>query len=353
MKNFHCTNCEQIVFFENVRCESCGCALGFIPAEQEMAAFETRSDKEWVRLGKAPATFHPCHNYAIDNVCNWMIAADDPRERCESCRFTEVIPSLSKPENKFYWFQLEKAKRRLIYTLNEMHLPLPDRTQDPENGLSFRFLEDAPQERVLTGHEHGVITLNVAEADDAKREQTRAKMHEPYRTLLGHFRHEIGHFYWDQLIAGSKHLEPFRALFGDETLDYATALKTHYEQGPAEDWPASYISAYAASHPWEDWAETWAHYLHMISALSTAEAWGFALRPSQPNEAPAFIAKVSTETSSFNRLLLKQWLPLAQFLNSMNRSLGHADSYPFKMTEPVMQKLKFVHEVVGAFKKEA
>jgi len=65
---------------------------------------------------------------------------------------------------------------------------------------------------VLTSHCNGLITLNIAEADDAERERRRVKFHEPYRTLLGHLRHEVAHYYWDRLIANSKWLSGFSRL---------------------------------------------------------------------------------------------------------------------------------------------
>src|SRR5262249_50270393 len=155
------------------------------------------------------------------------------------------------------------AKRRLVYTLLALNLPLVSRQEDRESGLSFEFLADpadpaAP--RVMTGHAGGVITVNVAEADDAERERRRLQMNEPYRPLLGAFRHEIGHYYWDRLIRGSARLAAFRETFGDERADYAEALDRHHAGGPPGDWQDRFVSAYASSHPWEDWAETWAHY---------------------------------------------------------------------------------------------
>jgi hypothetical protein len=349
VKNFQCTNCGQIVFFENTQCQQCSSALGYLPEERTMAAFEVQSDSQWLRIGEPSIAYRPCRNYVMEDVCNWMLPAYRAGELCDSCRFTEIIPSLTKLENRRYWFLLEQAKRRLFYTLLELALPMRDRHEDPQGGLSFRFLEDLdPKRRILTGHAHGVITLNIAEADDVKRVAIRTDMGEPYRTMLGHFRHEVGHYYWDQLIANGAQLAEFRALFGDETRDYAAALQTHYYNGPPADWAQSFISAYAASHPWEDWAETWAHYLHMIAALATAESWGFALRPVRPQTSPAVVSKVNAKSASFDRLLYEQWLPLAQFLNSMSRSLGHSDSYPFMMPQPVIDKLSFVHETIHA-----
>ncbi len=106
----------------------------------------------------------------------------------------------------------------------------------------------------------------------------RVQMHEPYRTLLGHFRHEVGHYYWDRLIAETRWQEGYRNLFGDERASYADALDHHYKNGAPDNWQESSVSAYATMHPWEDWAETWAHYLHMMDAVDTALGFGMSAR---------------------------------------------------------------------------
>jgi len=345
---FTCSQCHQTVFFENVRCENCGSALGFIPARRAMAAFEVNDSGPWRGLGTDhPESYRPCRNYRVENICNWMLAADSPHEYCASCRLTEIIPSLNKPESKDRWFRLEQAKRRLIYSLQGLRLPLRSRSEDPTFGLAFQFLEDAPgDDRVVTGHDHGLITLNVAEADDARREKTRASMHEPYRTLLGHFRHEIGHYYWDILVDGSAWLDEFRTLFGDERADYGEALSRHYSEGPPTDWASHFISAYASSHPWEDWAETWAHYLHMVDGLHTAAQWGVDLRPASAVGTSVSNAFIERHGANFDTLLLQQWLPLTCFLNSLNRSLGQPDAYPFTIASPVVDKLRFIDRVI-------
>jgi hypothetical protein len=91
--------------------------------------------------------------------------------------------------------------------------------------------------------------------------------------LLGHFRHEVGHYFWDRLVATDPHqLEEFRVLFGDDRQDYGEALKRHYDEGAPANWQDTYISMYATMHPWEDFAETWAHYLHIVDTLETAGA---------------------------------------------------------------------------------
>jgi len=314
-----------------------------------MIAFQSNAGEAWIATGQNEPRYRPCKNYGVENICNWMIPDENSGDYCASCRLTEIIPALNKPENRDRWYRLEQAKRRLVYSLQRLKLPLHSRAEDPEHGLAFQFLEDTPGDpRVLSGHDHGMITLNVAEADDANREATRRAMREPYRTLLGHFRHEVGHHYWDILIAGSPWIDEFRQLFGDERRDYAEALNIHYKQGAPADWQTYFISAYASAHPWEDWAETWAHYLHIVDGLHTAAQWGVDLRPTKA--AGASVNETALKAADFETALLQQWLPLTCFLNSLNRSLGHADAYPFTIARHVMDKLRFIHRVVAALR---
>ena len=347
MNLFHCTHCHQRVFFDNLRCETCGSSLGFVPNERQMVAFAVDADDHWARQGDGRMQ-RPCSNYAVEGVCNWMVEADDACPLCVSCRTTNIIPALGNPENRRYWLLLEQAKRRLFYTLLGLRLPAPNKQVDPLNGLAFHFLEDMnPQQHVMIGHDGGVITLNIAEADDALREQTRTAMREPYRSLVGHFRHESGHYYWDRLVKDTTWIDEFRALFGDERVGYEQALQQHYAN-PMVDWHVSYISAYASSHPWEDWAECWAHYLHMVDGLETAAAWGLRLEHATPAGPPLDAHPVDSDAQSVERSLIEEWLPVSQFSNAMNRSLGLHDSYPFVVRAPVVAKLDFIHKVIGA-----
>ncbi len=306
-----------------------------------MGAFEVQDDGTWVRLAPGRLSQRPCANYIGQQVCNWMLPADATGSLCLSCQTTQVFPSLAKTDNLRHWATIEQSKRRLIYSLLSMGLPVIPRSDDSEHGLAFHFLEDQPTKRVLTGHDNGLITLNVAEADDAHREKVRVSMHEPYRTLLGHFRHEIGHYYWDRLVDGTEWLEPFREVFGDERLDYAESLKKHYES-PKADWQDRFVSAYASSHPWEDWAECWAHYLHLQDGLETAAAWGLQLNHAVPGSPPVRAAPLegSNEKAPVSTALVNTWLPVTQFVNAMARSLGSHDAYPFVVSTPVIEKLE-------------
>ena len=349
MKTFHCDQCNHLVFFENVRCERCEALLGYVPQTEAMHAFEDAGDGLWRALprGADGALFRPCHNYVVENVCNWMIPADSDDTLCPACALTSTIPNLDRPENRHYWYQLETAKRRLLHTLAMLGLPVQSRAEDAEHGLQFDFLEDAGDgQRIITGHDQGRITMNVGEADNAHREHMRVSLHEPYRTLLGHFRHEIGHYYFDRLIAGTHWLEPFRRCFGDERADYADALDAHYANGAAPDWATHHVSAYASAHPWEDWAETWAHYLHIVDTLDTATECGLTLLPESADE-PVLVDQTPVDEASFDGLMAR-WFALTYVLNSLNRSLGMPDGYPFALSPPVIDKLRFVHRVIVA-----
>ncbi|WP_186149399.1 zinc-binding metallopeptidase family protein [Burkholderia gladioli] len=354
MKTFHCGNCGQLVFFENVRCERCEAPLGYLPEVGEVGAFEIdASSGQWRSLHPSVAgqLYRPCHNYSVENVCNWMVPADSPASYCESCSLTETIPDLSNPDNRPLWYRTEAAKRRLVYTLTMLGLPVESRLLAPERGMSFAFKAATESEPVMTGHANGLITLNLAEADDAERERVRAAMHEPYRTLVGHFRHEIGHYYFDRLIVGSAWQEAFRERFGDERADYQAALDAHYQNGAPAGWEDSYISEYASMHPWEDWAETWAHYLHMVDTLDTANACGLVLDPDD-DSLPHLDDQTSIDEASFGNLM-RRWFPLTYALNSLNRSMGVADAYPFALSPAVVAKLRFVHRVISATREAA
>jgi len=346
MKLFECQNCKQPLYFEHMRCESCGLRLGYLPEQAMVTALE-EVEGLWRALATPTARFRLCANARYD-VCNWLIPSDDPEEFCAACRHNRTIPDLSVADNLQHWRKIELAKRRLFYTLLRLQLPHATKNEDP-NGLAFDFVAsplDATAAPIMTGHTGGLITLNVAEADDIERERQRKSMGEPYRTLVGHFRHEIAHFYWDQLVAGRPVLDDFRRLFGDERVDYGEALKRHYAEGPAPDWADHFITAYASAHPWEDFAETWAHYFHMVDTLETAFAFGLRLRPKVGTDLTAAI-DFDPHVSGIDRII-DAWLPLTFAVNSINRSMGQPDLYPFALPPEVILKLAFVHEQIHA-----
>ena len=346
MKVFHCDHCGQLLFFENVNCVRCGRALAFVPELHELTSLDPVGDNQW-RSPLAAMALRLCENYPKYNVCNWALSASDPNPLCRSCRLTRTIPNLSKPGNDRRWYNLEVGKRRLLYTLDQLGLPLKNRIEDPA-GLVFDFLDDPEPGTglppVLTGHAEGVITVNVAEADEAERVKRRQQLNETYRTLLGHFRHEIGHYYWDRLIRGTPRIDGFRERFGDERADYNAALHAHYQGAPVPlNWQDSYVSAYATMHPWEDWAETWAHYLHMTDTLETSAACGISLRPRRHDEPTLQQVPDPTEGPSFDRMM-DGWGAITYVLNNLNRGLGSGDAYPFVLSTPSIEKLRFVHE---------
>jgi len=351
MKIFHCDHCGHLLFFENTECVGCHHRVAYLPDLQLVGSLDPDGEETWRSpLPQAVTRYRLCHNDKTEGICNWAVTADDDNALCMSCRITRVIPNLAEPANRAAWYRLEAAKRRLLFTLIELGLPLANRMGDPVRGLTFQFLADvdAGGGRVLTGHVDGVITVNIAEADDAERERRRTTMLEPYRTLLGHMRHESGHYYWDRLIRDTSELEEFRSLFGDERVDYAESLKTHYERGAPADWQTRFVSAYSSSHPWEDWAETWAHYLHMVDTLETAAACGLSLKPHRLDEPalPETPQPVSPQPAAFERLI-DSWFPLTYVLNNLNRGLGLIDAYPFVLSPAAVAKLCFVDAVAG------
>jgi hypothetical protein len=279
-----------------------------------------------------------------------LVSANSPEQLCVSCRHNRVIPDLSQSEHIERWRLIEIAKHRLFYTLLRLRLPVRTKAEDPD-GLAFDFLADnaAPSPSappVMTGHANGVITINLAEADDAERERRRRQMQEPYRTLLGHFRHEIAHYYWDRLVAGSAKLDEFRQIFADERTDYAQALQHYYASGAPADWAQHFVSAYAAAHPWEDFAETCAHYFHMVDTLETAGSFGLAVAP-KPSKALRARIDFDAHRADMKRLI-EAWIPLTFAANSMNRSMGLPDLYPFVLSSPAIAKLTFVHTCIHA-----
>lgn len=350
MKRFVCPHCRADVYFDNTVCVGCQRQLGYMPDRFEMAALDPDT-QTWKTVAGDGQAYRPCQNRQYD-ACNWLRPADSSDHRCVACRHNRTIPDLSVPANVASWRKIELAKRHLFYSLMRWRLPMPDRMADPKKGLAFDFLSDVVKtdgtvQPVMTGHDTGLITLNIAEADDAEREKRRASMGEPYRTLLGHFRHEVGHYYWDRLVQDGGKVARARQLFGDETQNYGEALKRHYENGPPPDWQKSFISSYATAHPWEDFAETWAHHIHMVDGLETAKAFGINVHPApsagQTKEAdvafdPYFVADAQA--------LVDAWVPLTVAINSVNRSMGQPDLYPFVLSPPVVAKLQFVHEII-------
>ncbi len=365
MRLFNCHGCQQVLFFENSRCVVCEHALGYAPIDNQLYGLTDNGDGTVSPLRHAEWRFRYCANREQIG-CNWLLAEQDAGEFCRSCRYTTVLPPLDVGEHLEYWRRLEIAKRRLLYSLLRLgHLP-PTKAEAPEKGLAFAFRADSipeppprrwwqwkappapPVERVMTGHASGLITINVAEADPAFREDVRESMSERYRTLLGHFRHEVGHYVWEVMSEESEFLAAFRELFGDERESYSDALQRHYQNGAPADWHTRYISTYASTHPWEDWAETFAHYLHIVDTLETAHNYGLSVSPQARSEELATAVSVDPYECDSFRKVLEDWIPVSFALNSLNRSMGLADAYPFVIPDPVVDKLEFVRHWMRA-----
>ncbi len=350
--------CGAQIFFRNSHCLQCGRALGFDPWLGQMLSIEQDPvDGLWRAVAEPSALrYLRCMHLDSPALCNWLVRVDAGAApcACAACRLNRVIPDLGVADHSERWRKVEIARRRLVSQLIGLGLPVEPLSPDGRNGgLAFDTLAELPgQGPVMTGHAMGVVTLNLREADDAERERLRSALHEPYRTLLGHYRHEVGHYYWDRLVRQGACLEGFRACFGDERQDYAAALQRHYELGAPQDWSMQFISGYASAHPWEDWAETWAHYLHMRDTLDTAASFGLspqtievdavcysgdALPGANPAQAAGFLA------------MLNAWTRLTAVLNELSRSMGLPDFYPFVLSAPVVRKLHFVHERVAPF----
>lgn len=353
--------CGRPVFFRNSRCLSCAAPLGYVPLRGRLFSLRAGAQPGSWRLDdreaktKSRTNYYRCDNFATAAACNWLIGPEDGPRRpnlCKACRLNRTIPDLSQGRNQALWLGMERAKRRLVSQLIGLGLPVASKvSEDPQQGLAYDFLHNVPGlPPVMTGHHSGVITINLDEADDAVRERTRVEMGEPYRTLLGHFRHEIGHYYWCRLIHGTPWQAACRALFGDEQQDYAAALRAHYLAGPPAHWRSHFVSAYASMHPMEDWAECWAHYLHLRDTLDTAISFGMdnadvddAEEPFDPADlwqpeapdGPAFLA------------MLHRWIRITRVMNEMSRAMGLHDFYPFVIPRAAVAKLHLIHAVVS------
>lgn len=352
LKRIYRCQCGRPVFFQNSLCLACGSPLGYEPELGKLVALQPGSAPDtWKVAGTRGSLYRRCANLDSPAACNWLVKVDsrtqDAPQQCRCCRLNRTIPDLSLPENGVLWGRIEVAKRRVISELVSLRMPVKPLSEDPQQGLAFDLLRSpAGGPPVMTGHANGIITINIEEANDASRERVREQMGEPYRTLVGHIRHETGHYYWERLIAGTQWLDGFRELFGDETQDYQEALRRHHEQGPPGDWPGKFVSAYASAHPWEDWAETWAHYLHIVDTLATAQSLRLdksgglfeierftteALYQPQDEHAGTFLA------------FLNDWVGLTAALNELSRSMGQPDFYPFALPQAAVAKLQFIH----------
>ena len=335
MRRFWC-DCGHPLFFESTQCNHCGESVGYDPEAGDM--FTLTGAKRIGSLFGGSTDYQYCRNGLEHNVCNWLVQANQSGSLCMGCQFNRTIPDLSVRENIKRWKRFEQAKKRLIYSLLSQQLPLKNGWQDKESGLLFDFMEDQRSNPVLlesfvsTGYLSGVITINAMEADDIAREATKNQMNESYRTLLGHLRHESGHYFYSFLSQFPELQIEFSNLFGDATASYQDALDRYYALGPIDRWSDYYISSYASCHPLEDWAECWSHYQHMTDTLETAGAYQMVQNQFQINDI---------------RSMANLWRGFAVALNELNRSIGLADAYPFVITQSVERKLAFVGKVIN------
>lgn len=367
--------CGRPIFFRNSTCLACQTPLGYAPQSGQLLPLEPVLDEadggqgavgllpRWRTVGSGPAArqYRRCGNLNTAAVCNWLVDVDDPaggaQTLCRCCRLTRTLPDLSIVGNDLYWQRIELAKRRIVSSLIGLGLPVRSRvSEDPAQGLVFDLLRTAPGAApVMTGHADGVITLDVEEADDAYREQRRHALGEPYRTLVGHLRHETGHYYWQRLVENGGWIDAWRATFGDERRDYGSALAAHYSQGAPADWGQRFVSAYASTHPWEDWAETWAHYLHLVDTLDTSRSFGVDganVELSYERFGADVLSESGADASTAEAHdfleLINSWMELTGVLNELSRSMGVSDFYPFVLSRPAVSKLFLVHRVIRA-----
>ena len=374
MKTFNCSCPDhQVLFFESTHCVACDRVVGLDDSFDKVEPYNL--DKKtgfYFKESQPDVRYQKCDNHANYSACNGMVNMDsfepsDVKDEvlCFACRFNEVIPDLSVVEHIPLWKKMEAAKRRAMYTLKVLPLLLNNIAEDPEGGLSFDFTTDRDvndhfvsklkdQKAVFTGHNCGHITINLAEADEVARSHTKLAMGEQYRTLLGHFRHELGHYYFDKIIVGHADKHALcKQYFGDDELDYKKAMDKHYKNGAPKDWSDSFISEYATMHPYEDWAETWAHYMHIMDTLETAQNFSItgSIRGNTeeteevgdlylPQDAYFFSAQTSITS------ILDSWVEFSVILNSLNRSMGLNDAYPFVLTDSVRGKLSFIHHAI-------
>ena len=348
MKNYHCQQCNQPIFFNSEVCINCSSILGFDPTSMEMLSLIdnglVNNNGKRVLIDHYGREFLQCQNGVDYNVCNWLVPGDSQHVLCKGCQFNRTIPNLSNPANIRRWYNFEQAKKRLLFTLFKLKLPIADGHTHPDKGLIFDLIEDHRTnlydysgDFVHTGYLDGLITINALEADDVERAVVKQQMNETYRTLIGHLRHESGHFIWPFIQNNESLMAEFKTLFGDVSENYTQTLENYYQNGPALDWQQNFISAYASSHPSEDWAEVWGHYLFIYDATETALAYGI-------------IPPTNKRLGIQARVLL--WQKLSVVLNELNRSAGLDDAYPFVLNKTVRQKLTFIEKTIDFMRVE-
>jgi hypothetical protein len=336
---FHCDRCGDVVAFDAMRCPGCGDALGYLSDELAVRTLASSADPGVFSVAGDDRALWRCLNAAWG--CNWMLPAGSATPWCRSCSLTRGRPDEQRTVAMTAWMSAEAAKRRVVHQLDSLELPIEPRSDGLADGLAFDLVH-LPSEGGITGHLDGVITLDLVETDEGHRSQLRRDLDERFRTVIGHLRHEMGHYYWRWLVGQCDDLAQFRLLFGDERDDYAEALERHYS-GTGESWdPTRFVTAYAASHPLEDWAESFAHYLHIIDATDTAVAHDLI-----PTDGASLLIDEPLRDLAFAEVLAA-WQPINDAVTAVAESLGAPPLYPFQLTGAVVDKLAFVHERVAA-----
>lgn len=345
MKLFTCRNCNNTLYFENTVCLSCQNPIGFDSTQLSMLTLHKNKTEAHYTDLLTKKTYKYCQN-AQEATCNWLIPSTSTSTFCVACELNRTIPPLAIAQNRERWHKIEIAKHRLVYSLLKLQLPIKKKINNGIEGIAFDFTSDNHAKSVMTGHQSGLITINIKEADEAERAKHKYDLNEKYRTLLGHFRHEIGHYYWDVLIKNNaKQLAKFRELFGNETVSYEQSLRAYYSN-PNKNTSNHYISIYATSHPWEDWAESWAHYMHLMDTVETAYYFGIQLDTESLQSRNISAPKISNpyETKKFIDIF-NMWVPLGFAVNGLSRSMGHPEFYPFVISEEIIEKLSFIHKI--------
>jgi len=328
VRAYRCRVCDNPLFAENSVCVSCGTALGYARDERAIVPV----DELGRYVDPTSATSYVCANLDLSG-CTWLTPVQGGQ--CSACALTRTRPNDADTEGLTNYPLAERAKRHLLVELDTLGMQVTGKDEDPEQGVTFDLLSSV-EEDVVIGHADGVITIDLAESDDAYREKVRSELAEPYRTMLGHFRHEFGHYAESQLVVGEDLMTRCRELFGDESKDYQAEIDRHYAEGPPEGWETDYISTYATMHPFEDFAETWSHYLHICDSIETAREFGLSA-----------VGSVA-DFSRFRDVVTGVWVPLSTALNQMNRAMGKDDLYPFVIPDRVLDKLDFVASLLPA-----
>jgi hypothetical protein len=350
MRLFQCDVSGQPLYFDNHFSVGANNApVGFVADTLTLHTLTDMGNGLFSIPSRPGERFRFCANAPIDGS-NWLVNAEDPNTLAIPARYNRIIPDINTQQGIERFHKIGAAQRHLFYSILRFGIPCPDRIADPDGGLVFDFLEDAVDQvgnlvPAMTGHEDGLISLRAAEADDVVRETVRVAMGEPYRTLLGHFRHEIGHFFFDQLVLGSDLIDEARRLFGDEREDYEAALKRNYEEGPPANWQERFISTYASCHPAEDFAECWAHFFHIVDTLESARAFGLSIEPFRHHDLDAEVTFDPYRAEKAQRLVTA-WVPISLALNTFQRSMGQGDIYPFVLPPAVVEKLDFINKVI-------